>query len=67
MTIELITMQFLWKQAFRMPCINVRTAVIMKLEVACKQAADMIYITATFAAKELTLTPMNKVYYYHIS
>ena len=26
----------------------------MKLEVACKQAADMIYVTATFAARDET-------------
>jgi len=37
----------------------------MKSEVAGKQAANTIYIAATFSAKEMKLIPMNKIHYYH--
>jgi len=37
----------------------------MQSEVAGKQAANTIYIAATFTANKLKLILMNKTHYYH--
>ena len=55
--------QFMWKQASRMPCVNVRAPVAWSLKLLVNKAANTIYIAAAFAAKELKLIPMNKIHY----